>query len=339
MPINYCPQLHTIVRNLQRFKFPYDKDLLPHNGIYVIFEKGEFAHGGERIVRIGTHTGKNQLRSRLNQHFSQENKDRSVFRKNIGRSILNKGKDTFLKYWEIDLTPKTVRKKYLPQINNKKLAQIERAVTKHMQKNFSFTVFEVNDKNGRLELESKLISTVSLCNECGPSKKWLGFQSPKKKIRESGLWLVNELYKDPLHAEDFNILLKITRQYTSSKFVTNIQNLKHSVKNFMAIPELWKNAIGSHPKYFLHCKINGKDSFGLSKFCVFNNIELSEYISYRHNETDGTTAREHIRKITQQDWVPIYNIDSVIQNKFKKWFFSFFPSDYKLDKIFIISLK
>jgi hypothetical protein len=54
---------------------PFDDSPIPLNGIYILFEDGEIAHGTNRIVRIGTHTGKDQLFSRLKQHFIQENKD------------------------------------------------------------------------------------------------------------------------------------------------------------------------------------------------------------------------------------------------------------------------
>ena len=47
---------------------------------------------------------------------------------------------------------------------------------------------------------------VSLCDECKPSKNWLGLFSPKEKIRKSGLWLVNELWKTPLSDEDMKEL-------------------------------------------------------------------------------------------------------------------------------------
>ncbi len=71
---------------------------------------------------------------------------------------------------------------------------------------FSFAVFEVKSKEQRLDLESKIISTVSLCDECRPSQNWLGLSSPKEKIRESGLWLVNELYKVPLGGDELEMI-------------------------------------------------------------------------------------------------------------------------------------
>jgi hypothetical protein len=197
-----CKEIHILFNNLKRFKFPFNNKNIPKNGIYILFENKEMAHGGDRIVRIGTHTGNNQLFSRLNQHFLNENKDRSIFRKNIGRAILNKKKDPFLKEWELDLTTREAKDKLLNSIDLEKRKQIEKEVTKYIQDNFSFIILSIEDKEKRLEIESKIISTVSSCKDCEPSKNWFGLSSSKEKIRKSGLWLVNELYKEPLNEID-----------------------------------------------------------------------------------------------------------------------------------------
>lgn len=68
------------------------------------YEDGETGHGTNRIVRVGTHRKENQLPGRLEEHYLHENKDRSIFRKNIGRALLNRDHDPFLEYWELDLT-------------------------------------------------------------------------------------------------------------------------------------------------------------------------------------------------------------------------------------------
>lgn len=183
---------------MRRIRFPFDKSKIPSDGIYILFEDGESSHGSDRIVRIGTHTGEGQLASRLTQHFLNENKDRSVFRKNIGRAILNKDQDPFLDQWNLDLTTREMKKKHSTSIDFSKQKDIEKQVTDYIQKTFSFVVIQVDDMKERMQLESKLISTVSLCEECKQSDKWLGNSSPLEKIRESGLWLVNELYKQPL---------------------------------------------------------------------------------------------------------------------------------------------
>ncbi|RKY55805.1 MAG: hypothetical protein DRP96_12000 [Candidatus Neomarinimicrobiota bacterium] len=206
-----CQQLHDLFNSLPRHRFPFDELAIPHNGIYILFEKGEYAHGANRIVRVGTHTGENQLRSRLKQHFMNENKDRSIFRKNIGRAILQRAEDPFLEQWNWDLTTRKARERYLPLLDEEKQRRVEKAVTEYIQQNFSFVVFDVDNKEKRLEWERKIISTVSWCKECRPSPNWLGMYSPKQKIRESGLWLVNGLYKDELSWVELGELEKIAQ--------------------------------------------------------------------------------------------------------------------------------
>lgn len=204
-----CEELHKIFNNAKRYEFPFDEKNIPKNGIYILFEKGEKAHDKDRIVRIGTHTGNNQLSPRLKQHFLNENKDRSIFRKNIGRALLNKAKDSFLEQWELDLTTKYAKEKLKDKINFEKQKQVEKQVIKYIQENFSFVVFPIEDKNKRLKIESKIISTISLCKECKHSENWLGLFSPKEKIKESGLWLVNELYKEQLNEEEIKKLREV----------------------------------------------------------------------------------------------------------------------------------
>jgi hypothetical protein len=205
---NYCSDLHAWAHTLPFFRFPYDESVIPENGIYILFEKGEIGHGGNRIVRIGTHTGHNQLRSRLRQHFLVSNKDRSIFRKNIGRCFLNKTHDPYLSVWELDMTTKAARDTHGLRRDDAKQQNIEKEISNYMRENFFFGVLQIDDKDERLALESKIISTVSHCTECTPSKKWLGLYSPKEKIRTSGLWLVNELYKKPLSKQDLERLVQ-----------------------------------------------------------------------------------------------------------------------------------
>jgi len=204
-----CHELHQLLRDLRRFRFPFDESKIPFSGIYILFEQGESGHGMDRIVRVGTHTGDNQLRSRLREHFVNENKDRSIFRKNIGRALLNREQDPFLEQWDLDLTTRKNRGKYQGRADFDKQKQVEKRVTEYIQGHFSLVLFQVDEKQRRLDLESKIISTVSSCEECFPSKLWLGLHSPKPKIRQSGLWNVNELYKQPLSEVDFEKLKEL----------------------------------------------------------------------------------------------------------------------------------
>ncbi|HLE08022.1 MAG TPA: hypothetical protein VI914_00140 [Thermodesulfobacteriota bacterium] len=203
-----CKILHRWFNALRRYRSSFAEELesIPKNGIYIIFEKGETYDGLDRIVRIGTHTGNNQLRSRLYQHFTKENKDRSIFRKNIGRCFLNKESNPYLKVWNLDLTTKERRKKNASLINEAFQSQIEKKISRYIQGNLSFAVIEVDNKEERLYLESRIVSTISLCGRCKPSFTWLGLYSPKDRIRESGLWQVNELYKEQLSDGDIKRL-------------------------------------------------------------------------------------------------------------------------------------
>ena len=193
-----CEMLHEIVAKGKIFNGQSDFTQLPTNGIYVMFEKGEVYCGMNKIVRIGTHRGDNQLRSRMRQHFILENKDRSIFRKNIGRCFINEDNPDYLKIWDYDMTKKSARKVHQNEVNESYEEKIERSITQYISNNISFVVFEIQNKYDRLEYESRLIGTVAKSKDCKPSLGWLGRKSPKAKIRESGLWLVQGLESDEL---------------------------------------------------------------------------------------------------------------------------------------------
>ena len=202
-----CKRVHNITNLAQRFSFKTGFVGVPSNGIYIMFEVGELAHGADRIVRIGTHTGENQLPSRINQHFFNENKNRSIFRKNVGRCFLN-GHD-YAKKWEYDITSRENKAKYLPLLDLAFEKQIEIQISQYIQEKLSFVIIPVDDKNRRLQLESQLIGTISRCTECKPSKNWLGLKSPLDKIKRSGLWQVQGLYGDIISNADVDFIEKV----------------------------------------------------------------------------------------------------------------------------------
>jgi putative zinc finger/helix-turn-helix YgiT family protein len=199
-PIALCRRLHEFAMRLERHTFPIDDEGIPGNGLYLLFEKGECGHGADRIVRVGSHRGENNLVSRLREHFVKPNKDRSIFRKNIGRAILNVDHDPFLREWDLDLTTRDARERYGQRVNLERQRKLELNVSKRIQESFSFVVLPVHHRSERLRLESNIISIVSLCNECRPSGEWLGSSSPETRIRESGLWQKQGLYKQLTHS-------------------------------------------------------------------------------------------------------------------------------------------
>lgn len=201
-------KLHLLFNEHKRFKFPFKhrENEIPNNGIYIVFENGEKFGDLDRIVRVGTHTGDKQLRSRLNQHFVMENKNRSIFRKNIGRCFLNKENSHYLPLWELDTTSKEEKEKNIKLLDREFEKQIEKRISDYIQTNLSFCVFQVETKEKRLFWESKIISTLAKSNELKPSKFWLGNHSTKDKIKAIGLWQVNELFNESLTDKEFEVL-------------------------------------------------------------------------------------------------------------------------------------
>ena len=199
---NDCGALHEILNEGLRFQYPFDTTDMPLNGLYVLFEDGEEGHGRNRIVRVGTHTGPCRLQKRLSDHFIKEYKDRSIFRKNIGRAILSQMHDPFLHLWEQDRTTRMARQEPLNPDDTHRLRAVESMVSAVLRQRFSFVLIRAEEKETRLQWESQLIATVSLCSGCEPSPQWLGQYSPVPNIRDSGLWLIKGLYGQPLNHED-----------------------------------------------------------------------------------------------------------------------------------------
>ena len=189
-----CEYLHDLVSRLPRFRRG-DLAGVPPNGVYVVFETGEEGHGEERIVRIGTHRGQNNLARRIREHLYTPNKDRSIFRKHVGRCLLARSEDEFLAQWEIDLTTKESRALNAHKIDKLRLIEAENEVTRYMTDNFSFVVLSVDTKAERLDIEKRLLSTIFHCQDCGPSATWIGKYHPRSAvIRGCGLWNVQGLH-------------------------------------------------------------------------------------------------------------------------------------------------
>jgi len=224
-----CKWLHERLEALPAFSFPFDLEQLPRNGIYFFYEKGEvWAHGGDRlrIVRIGTHKDGN-FRSRIAEHLLLDERkmqfdasrpaphDRSIFRKNLGRALLNRENDPYLCVWEKDFTSHQVRENLSHLRDIGKERRIEAEITRLLRQTFSFRFIVMDSeaqRMGKAGLESRLISTVAQCEECRPSESWLGQYSSKGEIRAGKLWLLQHLKASPLSTGDQKMLIDSVRQ-------------------------------------------------------------------------------------------------------------------------------
>ena len=203
-----CTQLHRLFCAMPRYTWDQISQIPFTNGIYIIFEKGEQYHGMERIVRVGTHTSANRLKARLLDHFVCENHDGSIFRKNVGKAILNAHRDPYLAAWTMD-TSKPENRRFLDEEKN---TDTERRVSKYLRENFTFAGFQVMDKDERLRMEEAIIATLNAETTFIPGSKWPGLYSPEKEIRESGLWLKQGLNGKPMTDSEFERLLVLCGQ-------------------------------------------------------------------------------------------------------------------------------
>lgn len=199
-----CAGLHEMLNTLPRYSFGQLDDAVPADGVYFLFELGEEGHEGKRIVRIGSHTGKGNLAARLREHV-RLNKDRSIFRKHIGRALLQQDNDPYLAVWNLDLTTRKARTEQGHRLDKAKQAGIEDAVSAYIHNTFSIVVLPASDSEAACRLEERCIGTVSSCSRCSPSKSWLG-KHADSRIAQSGLWQIMHLYRTGLDDSDLRTI-------------------------------------------------------------------------------------------------------------------------------------
>ncbi|MEM2915112.1 MAG: hypothetical protein QXH91_06920 [Candidatus Bathyarchaeia archaeon] len=224
-----CQWLHEQLEQLPVISFPFQLEDLPYNGIYFMYERGEiWGHGGNkpRIVMVGTHTGKDKFRSRINEHYLIEGSimnfdkdkikpsDRSIFRLNIGRVLLYKNRDSYLQVWDTDFTKNENRELFGNMRDIRKEKELELTITKIIRENFSFRyiVMDHYESEQRLDLKKHLIGTLAGCYLCKPSANWLGRCSPSPKISGGKLWNSNNLRASPIGEYEKDLLLRIIKQ-------------------------------------------------------------------------------------------------------------------------------
>lgn len=116
--------------------------------------------------------------------------------------------DPFLEQWEWDLTTRKNKQRYEPLVNWDKKENIEQQVTDVIQKTFSFVILPIGHSSYLKKWKAKMIATVAQCRECRPSTEWLGLYSPKRKIRENGLWQEQYIYGETITSQELALVEK-----------------------------------------------------------------------------------------------------------------------------------
>lgn len=199
--------LHRAFNGMPRWNWSNIDHIPFTNGIYVFFENGEKYLGMDRIVRVGTHTSEGNLKNRLKNHYVNENKDGSIFRKNIGLALLHKRQDPYETIWAKNTSIPGIKQSLEQDLKWEYKMEIEKEVTSYLQQNMTFVCFPVDSAEARLRLEDGIIATLNHSVGFSSSTTWLGNYSPKSQISDSGLWNIKGSDGKPLSTND---LSKIT---------------------------------------------------------------------------------------------------------------------------------
>ncbi len=192
-----------------RFRFPIDSNRIGvNNGIYILFEGGERIGEFDRVTRIGINREQGNFAKRLKDHFEREVQRSSVFRKHLGRCLLNKASDDYLQYWNCDFKSVVDREKYKGKVDLLYESKIEKEISAYIRQNVSFAVIEVNDLAERKKMEDLLIATIASCGKNKPSISWIGLHHPSYPFfAETGLWNVQGLKGSVADEKDFKSII------------------------------------------------------------------------------------------------------------------------------------
>ncbi len=196
-------ELYSFQIKRPRYNYLTTGRVLPKNGIYFFFEKGEKVDRDvERIVRVGTHNADERFRGRIRQHYGNRsslkgNKNASVFRKHVGGALLRSDnpRDYRLKEW-------------LKQGGNS-YPEVETRVSKCLRNNFTFCCFNVEGKEKRLKFEKGIIALLARHPLGQPSADWLGRHAYDERIGYSGLWNTQQLDAEPLDEEQVEYMKRL----------------------------------------------------------------------------------------------------------------------------------
>jgi len=120
-------------------------------------------------------------------------------------------------------------------------------------------------------------------------------------------------------------------------FIQSPNDLLKSLFEFNSKPEFYREVLSSSPKYFVHSVVRGRHIFGLSKFCVFKDIAVEEYVSEFRYKTNGGTAQNYISRKTNSSWVARSKVNTDVRIAFDRWITDFFPN-YNLNNASFITI-
>jgi len=194
--------------------------LVPRRGVYFFYDPFELREDsglGPRIVRVGTHalskTSSSTLGQRLAQHRGTRsgggNHRGSIFRLLIGQAMLSKGLVAPCASWGVKSDPGKASLDFgIPRSELLASEQhVETAVSAYMSK-LNYLYVGIDDEPGPSSLRGvverqsiALLSNFDRPPLDEPSKHWLGRNSNRPLVANSGLW--NQRHVTEVHEPGF----------------------------------------------------------------------------------------------------------------------------------------
>lgn len=310
-----CYSLHKLFNEAQRFYWDTIDEVPFNDGIYIIFQSNEKYHGLDRIVRVGTHRGSGRLKGRLMDHFINEDKNWSIFRKNIGRAYLNRYYNFYLQIWNRDTRKANVLREIESSYDPGFQKKVEDKISKFLREHFSYTCFPVTSVVERHRLEEGIIATCHSTPDFSPSSKWFGIYSPEFEIRQSGMWLKEGLDGIALSESEFSKIERYCTDLVAPLDKSNQQESNHSriaallsnpikTENGTHSELLWSkiiNSLSQSSHELQTIRQSGTKGKWFSASAVGDVIEIRQAI---HNKP--STAITLPRLINKNEFVSIY---------------------------------
>ena len=156
MGISYGAIRMTILKNAKMYCYENVGELPDGQGIYVMFEEGQFGKDGmPRIVRIGKSSN---LKNRLKTHYSG-NSNNSAFRRHVKSAL-----------------------------ENSNLPADENNVSDYIQKNISYAIIRIPFILSCDELERSLINIVAYNSKDYDTSDWLGLKCSNENVKKYKIW-------------------------------------------------------------------------------------------------------------------------------------------------------
>ncbi len=310
-----CYKLHNLFAEMPRFYWDTIDAVSFNNGIYIIFQENEKYHNYDRVVRVGTHRSDGRLKGRLKDHFINENKDGSIFRKNIGRALLNLNQHDYIHAWNKNTSkPNVVAEmgsSYKPDFQK----LVEGKISKLLRESFSFVCFPVTDADERLRLEEGIIATLNSTADFGPSYEWNGKHSTESEIRDSGMWLKEGLDGIPLSESEFTQIERYCAGHKSTKkeheeYEPLNSNVSVSIKRQADVKDskqaemIWHKifaALNQHSNEFQTVRKSGKKGKWFSAGTIGGFLEVRNAV-----QNKPSCSLSMPRRISREEFIALY---------------------------------